>query len=214
MLIDIVGLGAGGHAKGMIEILQMAERFNLVGLLDPNEKLHGTEILGVPVLGADDLLPKLKQEGVRHFFIGLGGSGDNTPRKRLFELALDHGIEPVDVIHSRAVVSLSAELAPGTVIMAGAVVNACSRVGQNVILNTNTVVEHDCEIGDHVHISTGANLASTVIVGDGAHIGAGAVIRQCVSIGENAIVGAGAVVVKEVFPGQVVIGSPARPLEK
>lgn len=214
MTVRVVGLGAGGHAKGMIEILQANEKFQLAGLLDPKKELHGTEILGVPVLGADELLTKLKLEGVQHFFIGLGGTGDNRPRKRLFEFALSHGMKPVDIIHSRSIVSPSAEIAPGTVIMAGAVVNACAKIGQNVIVNTNAVVEHDCEIGDHVHISTGANLASTVVVGNGVHIGAGAVVRQCISIGENAIVGAGAVVVKDVLPGQVVVGSPAKPLHK
>lgn len=213
MLINVIGLGAGGHAKGMIEILRATQKFNLVGLLDPKKELHGKEVLGVPVLGTDDLLPKVSEEGSTHFFIGLGGTGDNSPRKRLFKFALNHGLEPVDVIHPWAVVSPSAEIASGVVIMAGAVVNACAKIGQNVIVNTNAVVEHDCFIGDHVHVSTGANLASTVFVGEGAHIGAGAVIKQCISIGEQAIVGAGAVVVNDVPPHTTVVGVPARPVK-
>jgi acetyltransferase-like isoleucine patch superfamily enzyme len=47
-------------------------------------------------------------------------------------------------------------------------------------------------------------------VGRGASIGSGAVIMCGVSIGERAIVGAGAVVTRDVEPGAVVAGVPAR----
>jgi acetyltransferase-like isoleucine patch superfamily enzyme len=41
-------------------------------------------------------------------------------------------------------------------------------------------------------------------------IGSGAVIRGGITIGEDALVGAGAVVTKDVAPGTVVAGCPAR----
>lgn len=51
-------------------------------------------------------------------------------------------------------------------------------------------------------------------VGRRASIGSGAVILCGVTIGEGALVGAGAVVTKDVPPGAVVAGSPARLLRK
>lgn len=214
MVNQIVGLGAGGHAKGIIEILNLNHSYELVGLLDPNQELQGLEVLGVPVLGGDALLPGLMQIGVSHFFVGLGGAGDNAPRQQIYEMAIKQGLKAVEVIHLRAIVSPSANIGEGGVIMAGAVVNASAIVGKNVIVNTNAVVEHDCKIGNHVHIATGAQLASTVQVADAAHIGAGATVRQCISIGENAIIGAGAVVVKNVSPNSVVVGVPAKEYKK
>jgi acetyltransferase-like isoleucine patch superfamily enzyme len=44
----------------------------------------------------------------------------------------------------------------------------------------------------------------------GASIGSGAVILAGVTIGARALVGAGAVVTRDVAPGAVVVGSPAR----
>jgi acetyltransferase-like isoleucine patch superfamily enzyme len=44
----------------------------------------------------------------------------------------------------------------------------------------------------------------------GASIGSGAVIMGGVTIGERALVGAGAVVTKDVAPGGIVAGVPAR----
>jgi UDP-2-acetamido-3-amino-2,3-dideoxy-glucuronate N-acetyltransferase len=46
----------------------------------------------------------------------------------------------------------------------------------------------------------------------GASIGSGATILGGVRIGAGATVGAGAVVVKDVAPGETVVGNPARPL--
>lgn len=50
------------------------------------------------------------------------------------------------------------------------------------------------------------------IVERGASLGSGAVVLGGVRVGAGAIVGAGAVVTRDVVPGAVVAGSPARPL--
>jgi acetyltransferase-like isoleucine patch superfamily enzyme len=50
------------------------------------------------------------------------------------------------------------------------------------------------------------------VVKKGASIGSGATILSNVSIGENAIVGAGSVVTKDVPPGSIVVGNPAKVL--
>lgn len=210
----VLGLGAGGHAKVVIDILRRMGGFEIVGLLDPKADLWGEKLLNVPILGGDELLQDLLEEGVRGGFIGLGGVGDTSPRRHLYERARRNGLELVDAIDPAAVVSATAEVGHGPTVMAGAIINAAARLGDNVIVNTSATIEHDCIIGDHVHIATGARLASTVRVGQGAHVGIGASIRQGIRIGANAIVGAGAAVVHDVPDRVVVVGVPARILRK
>ncbi len=209
MRIPVVGIGAGGHSKAIIEILNENGAYEVVGLLDPKVGLHGQNISDIEILGGDELLSELKKKGVEHFFVGLGGAGDNRPRQRLFDEVVSAEFKPINVVHLRAIISPSVALGLGVTIMAGAVINADSRLGDNVIVNTGAIIEHDCVIGDHVHVATGAQLAGTVEVGEGAHIGAGSVIKQGISIGRNAIVGAGAAVVKDVADGTIVAGVPA-----
>lgn len=212
--MEIVGLGAGGHAKVVIEILQRNATLRIIGLLDRDDALWGRQVLGIPVLGGDDLLPELYGRGVRHVFIGVGSTGDATTRRLLYEQARASGFTVASAVHPSAVVSPSAALGAGVALMANAVVNAGADVAENVIVNTGAIVEHDCALGPHCHIAVGARLCSGVRVGAAAHIGAGATIRQGIAIGEGAVVGAGAVVVKDVPPGTTVIGVPAQVLRR
>ena len=209
-MIPVVGFGAGGHAKVVIEILRSMRQYDIVGLLDTRRELWGTKIVGVEVLGDDSLLAELKQRGIEHAFIGVGTVGDAQPRRQLYEKVSGSGFQIVAAIHAAAVVSASATIGAGPTIMAGAIVNANAAIGNNVIVNTGAIVEHDCVIGDHTHIATGARLAGSVQVGPGSHIGIGAVVRQEIVIGAGAIVGAGAVVVRDVPSGKTVMGVPAR----
>ena len=212
--MKVVGLGAGGHAKAVIDAIQLSGAHEVVGLLDRDPALKGQLVLDVPVLGGDDLLPGLKAKGIGGVFIGVGSVGDAAGRVRLYEQAIAQGLEVIVVTHPNAMVSPSASVGAGTVVLAQAVINPGATVGVNVIINTAAVVEHDCTIGDHAHIATGACLAGGVSVGDRAHVGVGASVKQGIAIGSGAIVGAGAAVVDDVPAGTTVVGVPARPLAK
>lgn len=203
-------LGAGGHARSLIDCLEQLQMRPLA-LLDPDPGQHGSQVFGIPIMGDDSLLPKLVELGADCFAVGVGSTGSNRLRQRLFELAVVH-LPPLTVIHPRAFCSPRASIGAGAQIMAGGVVNAGAELGRNIIVNCGAIVEHDCAIGNHVHIATRAALTGGVRVGAGAFIGAGAVVRQGVRIGEGAIVGAGAVVINDVPQYTVVAGVPAQPL--
>jgi UDP-perosamine 4-acetyltransferase len=207
-----VVIAGGGHARVLIDCLTLRDDVILHAVLDADTSLHGSAIYGVPVLGPDDMLPALIQEGVGCFVVGVGSVGDARPRKAIFEFGLAHGIQPLTVIHPRAIVSPHAQVGRGAQILAGAIINAGAIIGQNVIVNTGAIIEHDCRIADHVHIATGAVLSGTATVGEGAHVGAGATVRQNISIGAGAVVGIGAAVVQDAPPNTTVGGVPARPL--
>jgi len=207
-------LGAGGHARVLIDSLLLNGEVEIAGILEPVVERWGQSLYDILILGGDDLLPEMAGRGVTHFVVGVGSTASNLHRKKLFEIAASHHLEPLTIIHPSAVVSRFARVGRGAQLNAGCIVNAGALVGENVILNSGVIIEHDCIIGDHVHVATGAKLSGTVIVGELAHIGTGASLRQSIHIGERAVVGAGAVVVKDVDPDSTVVGNPARPLTK
>jgi UDP-perosamine 4-acetyltransferase len=208
----VVGVGAGGHAKVVLDIVRLMDTYQIIGLLDPH--CVGSTVGNAPVLGGDELLPHLRADGVEFAFIGLGATGNNMQRGRLFEKVQSAGFTIINAIHPASVIASSVQLGRGITIMAGSIINSDTQIGDNVIINTGAIVEHDCKIAAHAHISPGAVLCGSVHVGSGAHVGAGATVRQGVTIGDNALVGAGAVVVQDVPPQVVVVGVPARVVQE
>lgn len=78
-------------------------------------------------------------------------------------------------------------------------------------------------INDEVVILTGShdafdpkwpNIRAKVIIDDYAWIGTGAMLMKGVHIGRGAVVGARAVVSKNVAPGEIVVGNPAKAINK
>lgn len=207
---SVIVLGAGGHARVAVEILQLTGNISIVGLLDPVVALHGIEVLGLKVLGDDSLLPQLHSQGITHAFNGVGNVGDIRPRLNVYDKILEAGFELVSAIHPGASISPTAKMGAGLTIMAGAVVNTLAFIGDDVIINTGAVVDHDCHLGAHVHVAPGATLGGNVKVGPRSLIGIGAVVLPGVTIGADVVVGAGTVVLRNVPDGKLVFGNPGR----
>ena len=50
-------IGCGGHARSLIDVVETSGRWHVLGLVGLPEQL-GEEILGYPVLGCDQDLPR------------------------------------------------------------------------------------------------------------------------------------------------------------
>jgi UDP-perosamine 4-acetyltransferase len=207
--MDVVIVGAGGHGKVVLEILQAQGKHRVVGFLDADQAVVGTVIHGVPVLGPVNHIGRLRQQKIKAAIVAIG---DNRVRVSYAGLLLENGLELLTAIHPSAVISLSAQIGRNVVIAPGVVVAAAAKVGDSAILNTSCVIDHECEVGIGSHIAPGAVLAGRVRVGDGAFIGLGARVIPCLTVGSGATVGAGAVVIRDVPAGATAVGVPARVL--
>lgn len=198
----ILLLGAGGHARACIDLLEQHAGYAIAGLVGLDAEV-GTTVLGYPVLGTDAQLPDLLR---RHpaGLVTMGQIKSAAPRVRLFEqLALQGATLPA-IVSPRAYVSSHASVGHGTVVLPGAVIVAGASVGRNCIINSMALVEHDAVIGDHCHVATGARLNSAVRVGERTFIGSGSVIRQGVRIGRDCVLGMGSMLRRDCADGTLV----------
>ncbi len=200
----IVVIGAGGHSKVVIDAIQAAKTYDIAGVLSKGGE---TSILGVPVIGNDDLLNSLVNQGIQGAFVAIG---DNKIRRKLFADVLASGLTPVNVIHPSAVIAPSVKLGRGVAVFANAVINVDSLIGYNVILNTGATIDHDALIGANVHIAPGCHLAGNVTIGDGTFLGIGTCVIPNIIIGENVITGAGTTIYRNVTDGSKIVSAGMR----
>jgi sugar O-acyltransferase (sialic acid O-acetyltransferase NeuD family) len=208
-LPSILGIGAGGHCKMVMEIIRRTGSWEIAGLLDADPSRKGECVCGIEILGNDDLASTLLNQGIHAAFIGIGSIGSVQPRRNAFAFLRNLGFQLPVLIHPLALVAFDTTIGSGACIMPGVIVNPGASIGECAIINSGSIIEHDCHISAFSHISPGAVLGGSVFVGEGSHVGIGATIRQGIHIGNNAVIGAGAVVVKDVPDKTTVTGVPA-----
>jgi sugar O-acyltransferase (sialic acid O-acetyltransferase NeuD family) len=202
----IIPVGLSGNCLEIYEALTSATI--VPAILDDAPRLHGTLFQGLPVLpiGSAGDFPQAE-------FLCLIGSS-RSYRARAGIIASTHlpRTRFARFLHPTARVSGMAILGLGTVAYDGVLVTSNARIGDHVLLMPRCIIHHDVQIMDHSLIGAGTILAGGVQIGPSCYIGSASAIREGVRIGAGALVGMGSVVLRDVEPGMVVAGNPARPL--
>ncbi len=192
---DLIIVGAGGHAKSALDVVEQESSFNVLGFVDNNLE-KGTKVFSYEVLGKDDDLPELTSIS-ENVLIAVGQIKDPDLRKKLYLKVKEIGFKLPNIISPKAYVSNDSEIGEGTIVMHGAIINAGARIGTNCIINTGSIIEHDVEIGDNCHVSTGVTVNGSVKIGNETFIGSGSVLRNNISIGRRCLIGMGSNIIND-----------------
>ncbi|MFJ9711820.1 acetyltransferase [Streptomyces sp. NPDC101234] len=206
---ELVIIGAGGFARETAQAVADAGECKLLGHLDDNPALHGTDVDGVPVLGGCDLVHELP--GARAV-ICAGNPRDYAARARLVRRLGLSDDRYATVVHPTAAVSATSRVGPGSVLLAHCVLTAAVRVGAHVAVMPHVVLTHDDVVEDYATLASGVRLGGGARLAQGAYVGSGALVREGTTVGAWSLVGMGSAVLGDVPPGEVWVGSPARRL--
>lgn len=205
----ILLIGGGGHCKSVLDSLLNLNEYVEIGIIDKMENI-GYLIMGIPILGCDDDLYNLYNEGYHYAFVTVGSIGKPSLRIKLFNMLSEIGFELPNIIDSSSKVSKHAEITQGVFIGKQAIVNAGVVIHKGAIINSGSIVEHDCKIGAFVHVAPGVVLGGEVTIGDYSHIGSNATVKQQVCIGSNSVIGMGSIVIKDIKDNIMAYGNPCR----
>ncbi len=72
----IIIIGAGGHAKSCIDVIEKSKKYKIIGLFASKKEL-GNKVLGYNVIGSTlDDLKKIKKK-TKYAFIAIGQNNSN-----------------------------------------------------------------------------------------------------------------------------------------
>lgn len=203
-MTGVLLVGASGLAREVIA----AGMTGVVGVLDDNPELRGTEIGGVPIVGTlSDVLTRDEQL--------LVCVGPSSSRRSIIDRFTELGVteDRYEVFVARSTrIGASSTVGAGSILLDGVVVTADARVGRHVVVMPNATITHDDTLEDCATLAAGVALGGSVRIGEAAYIGMNASVRQGISVGAHATVGMGAVVLQDVPPHETWAGVPARQL--
>lgn len=205
----VVVVGASGQTKIVVDALEQAGQYKVVGFLD-SYKPKGTPWYGYRVLGTEEDLPEVcERQGVIGGIIGIG---DNAVRGRMAERMqqLVPQFRFINAIHPSVFIARGVKQGVGVLMMAGAVVNPDCVVGDHSTIDTGATLDHDSVIGRCVSLAPNVATGGGVTIGDYTAVSIGASVSHGRTIGAHSVIGAGAVVVRDIPDHVVAYGTPAR----
>jgi len=199
---EIILVGAGGHARSCIDVIEQDGSFVVAGLVN-DRKPDNSNILGYSIIGSDKEL-RLLHAKYKFALVTIGQIHTPFFRVHVYQQLKEIGYILPTIISPTAHVSRHARVGEGTIIMHGAIVNANAVIGNNCILNSRVLIEHDAVVGDHSHISTGAIVNGGVTIGEKTFLGSGVVTKEGINIAEECVIGAGLTVKTHVESKRVI----------
>lgn len=206
----IVIIGAGGHAREILDILEACNSikpsYEILGYIVESEYgSPGSIVNDKPILGDFEWFDSNKNN-----IYAICGVGSPQLRLRLTKRAMEKGVQFCNIIHPSATVTSRLSLGEGVVISAGCILTNQILIGNHVHLNLLCTIGHDAILHDYVTLTQGVHISGHVILGSGCYIGTGANIIDRIQIGEWSIIGAGSTVINNVPPNVTVVGIPGK----
>lgn len=203
-------IGAGKQGQIFASYFKEAG-INLIGFIDDNPSLQGTNVIGLPVLGTYlDLFKSDFKEKIRDIYCPIG---NNAVRVHYLTTLKKEGYSIPSFIHHSVSIAPDVIMGEAIYMLVGNIIMPHTTIGSYLMVNMGSTIAHHVTIGEGVFMSSGVNLGAMVQVADLAYIGMGCTIMTGVgNIGRNALLGAGTVIIRDVPENAVMVGNPGRVL--
>ena len=203
----MVILGAGGHAKEIIEILYRNNADKGISFYDNTPLAQKHFLIKFLVISSDD---ELKSEFSKDPKFATAISG-TIKKEELVEKIKKMGGEYVSIIATNAIIGhFDVTIGNGSNIMQKVFISNSVIIGEGCLINYGASIHHDCSVGKFCEISPNVQLLGGAEIGNYVTIGAGATVLPKVKIGNNSVIGAGALVTKNVPENVMIMGIPGK----
>ncbi|MBW6397555.1 NeuD/PglB/VioB family sugar acetyltransferase [Roseomonas sp. HJA6] len=210
-------LGASGNALDILDIIDALGCWEVAGVFD-DKAARGSVFADLPVLGRlEEAAAAAAPGGPLDGAAFVNAIASERTHRRKADIIASTGLDEdrfATLVHPAAAVSRRAVLGRGVCIGPGCAVSANVTIGAHAWMGGHVVIGHDATIGSGATLAPAVTIAGGVRVGALAYVGSGAVLRPGITIGDGALIGMGAVVLADVPPEAVMVGNPARHLDR
>ena len=209
-MLELIIFGASGFGREFAWLVErinaITPTWNILGFMDDNDSIQGTEINGYRVLGK---VADVGRYPDAYFVCAVGAS---KVRERIIGKmkAINPDIKFGTIIDPSAQLSEYVTIGEGTIICADNIITVNIVIGSHVIINLDCTVGHDAIIHDFVTIYPSVNVSGITEIGKCCELGTGMQIIQGKKVGDYSIVGAGSVVVNNIPERCTAVGIPAK----
>ncbi len=206
--LGVFGAGGSGREVNIIarKINAMEHRWERIVYIDDNEEIK--EVLGVPAYTFDAAKAQFDELEVS---IAIG---EPAVRERIYQKVQDSGIHLATLIHPGVYIDESCRIGEGVTICEGVTITSCVCLEDNVYVQPHSVIGHDIHIGRHTMVGANVEIGGADRIGERVFIGFLAGTLQGLTIGDDVEISAGSLVFRDIEPGMIVMGNPARVIRR
>ena len=207
---NVIVYGAGEFGSLISNLISYHSDLNIVAYGDEDSEKIGLLIDGVHVFDDEGILKFAEENGIKY---AISSIGNNKIRSEKYTLLRNKGFQMLSIVHPQALIDTKVTYGDNVIIEMGTAIHTNSNIGNNVFLGGDALIGHHNKIGNHVLVGGNVSFGGSVVVEDYVSIGVGASIKPGVRLGEGSVIGVGAAVVKDVDPGDIVVGVPAKSIK-
>jgi len=200
---NVIIIGGRGGAKMVIEAIRSTNYVGIEGIIDDQLK-KGDQVMGVPILGGDQDLEKLKEKGFKNVVLSFSSLHDLASRQKKYQDLKKRNYQFPNVIHARATVEPSVTLGEGNIILANAMVGSEVALGNINYVNTGAMICHESVAHSNNHFAPNSVIAGRVRIGSNNLVGMCVTTYFEIEMGDGNIINNGCNVVKNVKNNQVL----------
>ena len=214
MIKDIVIIGAGGVGRETALIIEdineVNKEWNLLGFIDDNDDIQGSNINGYQVLGKLSSLEKYNKE----IYVVCAIANYKIKKMIIQKLKKNTNIKYATLIHPSTKLNNTVEIGEGCIVYQNVILTSNISIGNHVIISPRCGIGHDAKVEDYCSLLWNVSVSGNVLIKEGVLLGSASTIIQGLTIGEGSILGAGTVVIRDIEDNVTAVGNPARVLKK
>jgi UDP-3-O-[3-hydroxymyristoyl] glucosamine N-acyltransferase len=174
---------------------QFRLRYDLIGFVDDNPKMHGKEFAGFPVLGSADCLveyPKIA--------LVLAVQSPSEKIDIVRRLHYHPSVHFPNLFSSGAWVSRDCIFGKGNLILEGSMINFGTMIGNFNSVDQNCSIGHESVISNYCYLDQAVNFGGYSFLEDESKIGREAIISHGIRIGRDSEVAPGVQIFDDLLP--------------